>query len=56
MYPTIPPKVEYALIELGIGAGELTNATGDWSERHLAEILAARARFDERTEQEPQPI
>jgi DNA-binding HxlR family transcriptional regulator len=56
VYPTIPPKVEYRLTELGLGAGELTAAFADWSDRHLDEILAARARFDELAGQEPQPV
>jgi DNA-binding HxlR family transcriptional regulator len=48
VYPTVPPRVEYALTELGFGAGTLTSAIAEWSVRHVGEIAAARRAFDER--------
>jgi DNA-binding HxlR family transcriptional regulator len=53
VFPTVPPKVEYALTELGLGAGALTTAIGDWSVAHVGEILAARQAFADRGEPEP---
>ncbi|MCW2861449.1 MAG: transcriptional regulator, HxlR family [Actinoallomurus sp.] len=56
VYPTVPPRVEYGLTALGIEAGRLTNAIGDWSVQHAQEILAARRGFDERATVEPAPV
>lgn len=56
VYPTVPPRVEYALTELGVGAGRLTTAIAEWSVQHVAEIAAARRSFDERTAAPPAPL
>jgi len=48
-YPTIPPRVEYALTELGVQAGQLTTAITNWSLKNGSLIHAARARFDSGT-------
>jgi DNA-binding HxlR family transcriptional regulator len=56
VYPTVPPRVEYRLTDLGGGLGELTNAIGDWSVAHVAEILAARAAYDERAARPVAPV
>ncbi|MFD8499374.1 winged helix-turn-helix transcriptional regulator [Amycolatopsis sp. NPDC059657] len=48
VYPTVPPRVEYTLTALGIDAGKLLNAIGEWSEHHVPEILDSRATFDAR--------
>lgn len=56
VYPTVPPRVEYSLTELGASLGELSHAMGVWSVRHQDEILAARNDFDERAGREPQPL
>lgn len=56
VYPTVPPRVEYALTELGVEAGRLTNAIAEWSTAHAQEILRSRAAFDERSTVEPEPI
>jgi DNA-binding HxlR family transcriptional regulator len=56
VYPTVPPRVEYALTELGVEAGRLTNAIAEWSTAHAQEILRSRAAFDERSAVEPGPI
>jgi DNA-binding HxlR family transcriptional regulator len=47
-YPTIPPRVEYALTDLGRRACDLLRATRQWAAENLDEILAARAAFDAR--------
>ncbi|GLZ82065.1 transcriptional regulator [Actinorhabdospora filicis] len=45
-YPTVPPRVEYRLTELGLTLEEPLSAVRDWAERHVNEINAARARHD----------
>ncbi|MFH7596373.1 helix-turn-helix domain-containing protein [Streptomyces racemochromogenes] len=56
VYPTVPPRVEYALTELGVEAGRLTDAIGTWSVEHARQILAARRDFDDRAAIPPQPV
>lgn len=56
VYPTIPPRVEYAHTTLGRDAGTLFHAIRDWAEGHYAEILVARERYDERAALEPEPL
>jgi DNA-binding HxlR family transcriptional regulator len=48
MYPTIPPRVDYELTELGRSLREPVFALGMWAYAHLPQIEAARARFDDR--------
>jgi len=56
VYPTVPPRVEYALTALGVGVGDLTNAIGDWSVANVAEIRAARVAYDARAAEPVQPV
>ncbi len=56
VYPTAPLRVEYSLTDLGVGAGKLTSAIGDWSKQHAREILAARSDYDQRADADPQPV
>jgi DNA-binding HxlR family transcriptional regulator len=44
--PTIPPRVDYELTELGISLREPVKALGDWAIEHIACIRAAQERFD----------
>ncbi|NKQ58116.1 helix-turn-helix transcriptional regulator [Amycolatopsis sp. K13G38] len=53
VYPTVPPRVEYAVTTLGAEVGDLFHSLGEWSEQHVDEILAARKAFDERPEPAP---
>ncbi len=48
MYPTIPPKVEYALTQLGVSFTGPVRALVCWAEEHRPEIVDARKHFDER--------
>jgi DNA-binding HxlR family transcriptional regulator len=48
MYPEVPPRVEYALTPLGATLREIVRALIEWSGAHLAEVDAARARYDAR--------
>ncbi|WP_433247664.1 winged helix-turn-helix transcriptional regulator [Streptosporangium sp. CA-135522] len=56
VYPTIPPRVEYELTELGQSVVALMEGIKHWSEEHMAEILAARGAYDLRAAEEPRPI
>ncbi|WP_307801155.1 helix-turn-helix domain-containing protein [Microbispora triticiradicis] len=56
MYPTIPPRVEYELSDLGHSLVVLMEGIRLWSETHVGEIEAARAAFDSRAAEEPRPV
>jgi DNA-binding HxlR family transcriptional regulator len=44
--PTVPPRVTYALTELGVSLIEPVEALGRWAFAHIACIRAAQERFD----------
>ncbi|MDQ3074191.1 MAG: helix-turn-helix transcriptional regulator [Pseudomonadota bacterium] len=44
--PSIPPRVDYELTELGASLREPVKALGEWAFEHIACIRAAQARFD----------
>jgi DNA-binding HxlR family transcriptional regulator len=48
VYPTIPPKVEYTLTELGLSLVGPIQALVGWALDHRSEIVTARSRFDEK--------
>ena len=48
IFPTIPPRVDYELTDLGRGLAEPVKALGQWAMSHLPEIEGARKKFDER--------
>jgi DNA-binding HxlR family transcriptional regulator len=50
VHPTVPPKVEYALTELGRTLLVPLSALADWAQTHREDILAARARYDARAQ------
>jgi len=45
-YPTIPPKVEYRLTQLGESFHESVSALGYWALENLTKIDAARENYD----------
>jgi DNA-binding HxlR family transcriptional regulator len=51
VFPTIPPRVDYELTDLGRGLWTPVEALGMWAREHQTEIEDARARFDRRNEQ-----
>ena len=53
VFPTIPPRVDYELTDLGRGLWQPVEALGVWAAEHQAEIESARARFDGRNEAGP---
>ncbi|WP_067570942.1 winged helix-turn-helix transcriptional regulator [Nocardia acidivorans] len=46
VHPTIPPRVEYELTELGHSLAEPIAALRNWTEQHINEVERARARRD----------
>ncbi|GLW08042.1 hypothetical protein Misp01_31720 [Microtetraspora sp. NBRC 13810] len=54
VYPTVPPRVDYALTPLGATLHDTIRALVTWTEGHQNEIAAARAAYDARTAAEQQ--
>lgn len=50
VFPTIPPRVDYELTDLGRGLWQPVKALGKWAADHQPEIEIARAKFDGRNE------
>ena len=46
VYPTVPPRVDYELTELGHSLLVPVTALGDWAVDHQGEIQAAREHYD----------
>jgi DNA-binding HxlR family transcriptional regulator len=46
VFPTIPPRVDYALTPLGRSLLEPVTALGDWALRNRARIAEAQVKFD----------
>jgi DNA-binding HxlR family transcriptional regulator len=49
VFPTIPPRVDYALTPLGRDLLDPVSALGAWAIRNQAKIAVARERFDGNT-------
>jgi DNA-binding HxlR family transcriptional regulator len=47
-FPTIPPRVDYALTPLGRRAADLLSSIREWAQDNLLEVLTARAAYDVR--------
>lgn len=54
-YPTVPPKVEYELTELGGSLRQPIDELRSWAERHVAHIVRNRDAHDAGQLQAPQP-
>ncbi|MEU6072918.1 helix-turn-helix domain-containing protein [Micromonospora sp. NPDC047074] len=52
VFPTVPPRVDYALTPLGATLHETIRALVTWTETHQREIAAARAAYDVRAAEE----
>ena len=50
VFPTIPPRVDYELTDLGRGLSRPVKSLGEWAMKHQDQIEAARSRFDARNE------
>ncbi|MBF6171206.1 winged helix-turn-helix transcriptional regulator [Nocardia blacklockiae] len=56
VYPTVPPRVEYSLTDLGNDLGRVTELLGNWTVANKDRILNARKEFDERQAVAPAPL
>ena len=50
VFPTIPPRVDHELTDLGRGLAKPVQALGQWAFDHKQEIEGARTTFDQRKE------
>ena len=50
-YPTIPPRVEYKLTEMGVDLLKLTKDISLWVECHHEEICKSQKTYDKHTKQ-----
>jgi DNA-binding HxlR family transcriptional regulator len=50
VFPTIPPRVDYELTDLGRGLARPVQALGQWAFEHKQQIEVARTKFDQRNE------
>jgi DNA-binding HxlR family transcriptional regulator len=48
VFPTIPPRVDYELTDLGRVLADPVKALGQWAFEHIREIEQARSKFDAR--------
>ena len=46
VFPTIPPRVDYELTDLGYELLVPVGALGEWARRNTERVRSARARFD----------
>jgi DNA-binding HxlR family transcriptional regulator len=46
VYAEVPPRVEYALTDLGRSLREPLRVVQEWAEQHVATVLANRARHE----------
>jgi len=53
VFPTIPPRVDYALTPLGRDLLTPVSALGEWATRNQTKIARARERFDGDTKKAP---
>jgi DNA-binding HxlR family transcriptional regulator len=44
LFHEVPPRVEYSVTPLGAELNQALGPLGDWGEKHMATILAARTR------------
>ncbi len=49
VYPTVPPRVDYALSPMGRTLLDTVRALVQWADQHLADIDTARAAYDRRS-------
>ena len=52
VFPTIPPRVDYELTDLGRGLAQPVKALGQWAFEHQPQIQGARDKFDARSEKD----
>jgi DNA-binding HxlR family transcriptional regulator len=48
-FPTIPPRVDYELTQLGRSLWDAVKPLGAWAQRHVKHIAKARTAFDKKS-------
>jgi DNA-binding HxlR family transcriptional regulator len=48
VHATVPPRVDYALTDLGRSLLDLVSGLEGWATTHLGDVVAARSRYDAR--------
>jgi DNA-binding HxlR family transcriptional regulator len=48
VYAVVPPRVDYALTELGRSLLGLVGGLLDWADAHIADVIGAREAYDSR--------
>jgi DNA-binding HxlR family transcriptional regulator len=56
VFPTVPPRVDYQLTELGHSLWKPVEALGAWARANQIEIETARRRFDARAASVAEPV
>jgi DNA-binding HxlR family transcriptional regulator len=46
VFPVVPPRVDYALTDLGSSLLGLVSALKTWAEAHISDVAQARAAYD----------
>ena len=46
VYPTVPPRVDYSLTDLGESLAEPLAALGEWAYRHIQDVNLATEQYD----------
>jgi len=46
VFPVVPPRVDYALTDLGSSLLGLVRALETWAEAHISDVARARAAYD----------
>lgn len=46
VYPTVPPKVEYTLTDLGLTLVQMLDEVRKWSEHNIELVLEAQKKYD----------
>jgi len=54
-YGEIPPRVEYALTDLGRSLADAVRKLDCWAEAHIPQVMAARAEFSKKERPGPRP-
>lgn len=56
VFPSIPPRVDYELTDLGRELRVPVNALGEWARVNIARVKQARERFDNAQSEQPAPV
>lgn len=52
VYPTVPPRVDYSLTQLGESLAEPLAILGEWAYQHISDVEAATQEYDSQPDAE----